>query len=252
MFAHSLLKNLKTQLYQSVYRKPLPLRLDRGIVSITYDDVPHSALENGVPALEAAGYKATFYVVGSLATAKTEALKSDYITLDEARVLQRNGHHIGCHSFSHQKPRGGIDHEYIRDAVKNRDLLATELGVPIRHFSYPFGAVTLGVKRKMANEYTSLRSIRAGVNEGTVDLSLLLAISVYSSSIDKERVGSLLKIARERRGWLIFYTHAVETPPPAYGVSIADFNWLLTQISRSHCDVLTVQEAYGRISGLRD
>lgn len=59
------------------------------------------------------------------------------MTFEQARQLQRRGHIIGCHSYSHGNmahiPGSDLQVE-IAEATK---ILSAEMGEPIRHFSYP-------------------------------------------------------------------------------------------------------------------
>ncbi len=248
MSARSALQDLKGRFYRSFYRKEQRLRLDRGIVSLTFDDVPHSALENAFPLLERAGQKVTLYVAGSVAQPDAATNNERFISLNEAKRLHQLGHQIGCHTFTHRRPRPGTDEAYVNDAIRNRDLLQKEIGGDAgRHFSYPFGALTLGIKRRLRWEYDSLRSARRGVNVGSVDLAHILADRLYSRSLDREYIVSQLTTAQERRGWVVFYTHGVSNPAPDYGLSVSDFEWVLSRLQASRCDLLTVAKACERI-----
>ena len=59
------------------------------------------------------------------------------MSFEQARELRRRGHIIGCHSFSH----GNMAHIPVeslnREIVDAANILAKELGKPVKHFSYP-------------------------------------------------------------------------------------------------------------------
>ncbi len=77
------------------------LRNATPMVSFTFDDLPKSAVTTGAGLLEARGARGTFYVSGGLVSVGT----SQWETGDSSDVLalHRNGHEIGCHTFSHQR-----------------------------------------------------------------------------------------------------------------------------------------------------
>lgn len=76
-----------------------PMRLATGTLSITIDDFPKNAWENGRPIFERHDVKATFYVSGGLCEKNWLGLPQyDVSTL---RAVHGSGHEIACHTFDH-------------------------------------------------------------------------------------------------------------------------------------------------------
>jgi peptidoglycan-N-acetylglucosamine deacetylase len=109
----------------------------RGAVSLTYDDGLDSQLANAVPALQAAGLKATFFLVQE----NMEARLADWV-----KVAQM-GHEIGDHTENHPCTLGGYDaasFERSQIAPMERFLDANFGAARGRMFAYPCGFIGLG------------------------------------------------------------------------------------------------------------
>ena len=106
----------------------------------------------GLPILERFGAKATFYVSLGMFEQEPEA----FIGRDEVNLLERKGHEVACHTYSHYRLSEGSASGLRRDAERNRRLLSemTKEKFP-RNFSFPFGEVSFEAKRKLAPHYAS-------------------------------------------------------------------------------------------------
>lgn len=184
---------------------------DPPVASFTFDDVPMSAFENGVPILEEFGVRGTFYVSLGI-----EGPPKDFIREDEVKQLYKRGHTIGCHTWSHYSLHRGSVAGLVTDARRNSKELALILGCRIDHFAYPFGEVSLRAKREMAQLYLTLRGIRRGINSGIVDLNLIRAIPMYTEVFSEKYILSVIKRTAKLRGWILFYTHGVTERPEQY------------------------------------
>lgn len=249
-----LLKEAKTRYLQSVAGNPIPVELERPIISITFDDVPRSAMTNGVPLLDNFDVKATFYVASGLSkTGSIDRVENNYdqgcfLTPEDILSLHDSGHHIACHTYSHYMLSKGTAKELSQDARKNvRELCKTLNTSSIDHFSYPFGQVNFEAKKLLSKYYKTMRSSRPGINNKTTDLNLLRANGFYDSTFDEVSVRRLIEKAERSGGWLIFYTHRVTHDPDAYSCTPAQFEWLIMQCKSSKAQILPVCAAYRTI-----
>ena len=189
--------------------------MDRPVVSLSFDDVPLSAFEIGVPILEASAVKATFYVCLGIEGASDER----FIGADEIVALSDAGHEIGCHTFSHYRLATGSARGLVRDAIRNKNALGRLIGEKnVSSFSFPFGEVSLSAKRALRGEYDSLRSSRPGINRRTIDLACLRSFSVQRDVVSVPIISAWLDDLQEKGGWAIFYTHGVSRNPGYYDV----------------------------------
>jgi hypothetical protein len=90
--------------------------INQGFVSLTFDDGYYSAYNKGVPILDAAGLKCTFYTITTLVGDTVDG----YVTQSQLQALYKNGHEIGnphqnasvlvnrfLHSVDKRDKRGG-------------------------------------------------------------------------------------------------------------------------------------------------
>src|SRR5260370_38291838 len=84
--------------------EPFRLRNETPMVSFTFDDIPKSAATTGARILEDHNARGTFYVSGGL----VGTTEQDWAAVDAQDIvaLHRNGHEIGCHTFSHNPACG--------------------------------------------------------------------------------------------------------------------------------------------------
>ena len=238
--------DLKVRFYEHVYAKPVRIAPDRPMFSITFDDVHASVLEGAVPVLEELGVLGTFYVALGLAREGDGVKPADrFLSPDQIVELDRRGHHIGCHTYSHYSLSRGTAGGLIEDAARNRSALSELLGRDAEplDFSYPFGEISLAAKRGLRDSYASLRGIRGGVNAGRLDLAHLRAVSVYSNRFDRAVLEGLIRQTVRRPGWLILYTHDVRPSPSAWGTTVDDFRWLVESCVSTGGTVASVRDA---------
>jgi len=246
----SVLAEIKGRLYESFYAKPCHVDPERPLFSVSFDDVPISAVTRGVPILEKFGIKATFYAAlnierrGPHEASSAEKSKRNFTSVDELRDLHRAGHHIGCHTYSHYRLASGTAAGLAWDALKNRLELSKALdGVRIDHFAYPFGEVSFRAKHLLEPGYLSMRTVRPGINSGRVDLNYLRAVGILARDFDRDRIQRWIDLNGRRRGWLIFYTHGVDPNPEPWDCLPDQLAWVIDACQRSGGEIRTVAEA---------
>jgi peptidoglycan/xylan/chitin deacetylase (PgdA/CDA1 family) len=122
----------------------------RGAVSLTYDDGLDSQLEHAVPQLQAAGFKATFFLVQQ----NMEARLADW------QKVAQLGHEIGDHTETHPC---GLAHYSARrfratQITPMERFLDANFGPPTRRpYAFPCGYIGLGEgsARDRIGRYTS-------------------------------------------------------------------------------------------------
>lgn len=227
----------KTRLLTGIRRRPWTLDLARSVVTITFDDVPATAVERGLPILDEFGVPATFYVCSDLGQLEDGRPTID---LDTVAALSAAGHEIGCHTASHLNLRQQSLEAALEDCRRNRLALADATdGRWPRNFSYPFGAVTLKSKLPLAQHYASLRSTRPGVHRGRFDLSCLYGVEFYEGSFDEATFAHMLDSLEDQPGWLVVYTHGIDHYP-AMDATSSMLEWLLQQLVDRGIDTATI------------
>jgi peptidoglycan/xylan/chitin deacetylase (PgdA/CDA1 family) len=215
------------------------------MVSFTFDDIPKSAATIGASILEEYNARGTFYVSGGL----VDQWSGHWIGAgaDDIVALHRRGHELACHTFSH-RPATDLDAAALTAEMEanRRYFLALEPSIRIENFAYPFGLGSVSRKRQLSKAFRTSRGILPGVNSGTVDLHFLRATPLIERDIDCEGIDRAFDEAVAKNGWLIFYSHDVETVPSPYGCSPSMLRHALDAAARRNIPVLSVAEALRR------
>jgi peptidoglycan-N-acetylglucosamine deacetylase len=106
---------------------------DPGHVAVTFDDGPDpKATPPILDALEALGWRATFFCLGS------QVRRSPDLT----RELVRRGHEVAVHGDSHRSHLHRPFTSTVPDLLRARDTIEEVTGVAVRWFRPPYGAVS--------------------------------------------------------------------------------------------------------------
>lgn len=228
----------------------LVVRSSRPIISFTFDDFPRSAYRVGGAILNEHGVKGTYYVAMGLMN--TETQRGPHFTTEDLECLVADGHELGCHTFGHHHACTTRVAKFEESLLRNRDHVARLLpDVKLDTFSYPFGGVTLSVKRMMSRYFTCCRGVYRGINSRVIDLNLLRANPLYSRSVEPDQIGGLIRANDDTRGWLIFYTHDVCDSPSPFGCTEEVLRQAVKWSVDSRAAVLPVKDAIAALAGCR-
>ena len=226
-------------------RSVLP-SLTNSIISIGFDDCPKSAFTNGLPLMEAEGWRATIYVACGLC----ETTNHLGLHVSEADIIDAHnkGHEIADHTYSHLSANDVDLNAYMADIERNQRALQ-KLGLPrSRHFAYPYGHVTPPLKKALRTQFETLRGVVTAPT-AIQDANLMWATRVYSND-SIEMTLEKITAAKDTPQWLHLYTHDVRDTPSKFGCTKEDFQTVLTAIKESGIPVMTVDEAYRAITDM--
>jgi len=103
-------------------------------VLITIDDGYATAYDNGLPVLNKYGIKAAWFIM-------TIPLDKDgFLTKEQVRGLDKAGHYICAHTYSHQNLPTQTDEQLATEIAGGLKELEEIVGHKISYFAYPFGA----------------------------------------------------------------------------------------------------------------
>jgi peptidoglycan/xylan/chitin deacetylase (PgdA/CDA1 family) len=94
-----LLDRLLDRFYVACRDRPTDIETARGIVSFSFDDFPASALRNGAPVLEDAGWRGTYYTCGGLLGGASVC--GTIASVRDIEDCLARGHEIANHTLSH-------------------------------------------------------------------------------------------------------------------------------------------------------
>jgi peptidoglycan/xylan/chitin deacetylase (PgdA/CDA1 family) len=236
---------MSNRLARHFFASPLRLPGDRPMVSFTFDDVPDSAVTVGGGMLEDHGGRGTFYISGSLVGQRSEHWTG--ASTDDIVRLHREGHEIGCHTFSHRRAleldAAAMDAEI---EANRRFFHALDPSIRLANFAYPYGLARVTHKPRLKLAFASARGILPGVNSDVVDLQFLRAVPLIDCGITREGIERAFDETEAVGGWLIFYSHDVRNSPSPYGCSPGLLHGALQAAARRHMPIVTVAEALRR------
>ena len=242
----SLANTLKTKATSWTARhwraKPARLAGRRPIASITFDDFPKNAWEQGGMVLARHRVRGTYYTAGGFC-GRTEDGTVFYDGAD-LEALSAAGHEIACHSFAHQPTPSLTTAELKADAERNLAFLKPFLkGQMPASYAFPYGKASVRTKNFLASRFASLRGVHPGINAGGVDLAQLNTVSLETRCWNQEAIEAVIHRVQHEHGWLIFYTHDVSESPSEYGSTPAMLDWALSRVAAARIEVLPVKEA---------
>jgi len=224
----------------------LPIASARPILSITFDDVPDSALINGAPVLESFGVRGTFYAAGGLA-GRREGERT-LLSADGYAALAARGHEIGCHTFSHVSVRRLSRRRLAADLDRNARYLAgiADTAVVARNFAFPYTVAAPQARGTLARRFRSCRGGHPGINRGVVDRGYLRAVEIRRHTPLAALTAWIDDVADEP-GWLILFTHDVGPHPTEFGCTPETLARVLGHATERGCEIVTVDAALDQL-----
>lgn len=216
MFLRSQIAHARRKALATLARRDVLLPCDRPLITFTFDDFPRTALTAGGAILQDSGVRGTYYAAPGLID--TQNHLGEHFRQDDLRNLLAAGHELATHTYSHVSARKlGFD-SYVQEVEKGYQTLAGIPGLDVtRQFSYPFGDITLRVKKALGPKMQSCRGVYPGLNGLRVDLNLLRANRLCGGTAGLSAVQALIDENSRAKSWLIFYTHDVRPNPSPYG-----------------------------------
>jgi peptidoglycan/xylan/chitin deacetylase (PgdA/CDA1 family) len=160
--------------------------LPRRPVVITFDDGFQGCVDHAVPVLRTHGFTAVFYLVAGLMGATSRWLRPELgmelalMSWDTARSLAAEGFRCGAHSLTHPRLPGLDSARRRAELVDARRRMEDELGQPVVHLAYPYGAFDQTVQAAAAEAgYVTACSTRPGRSGAGDDLLALHRVTVY-------------------------------------------------------------------------
>ncbi|MFA4940581.1 polysaccharide deacetylase family protein [Brevundimonas sp.] len=223
--------------------RPATVQPARGVLTLSFDDIPASAWTEAGPILTQHGVKATYYVCGGLAGGRN--LDLPQFEVEHLQALHEAGHEVGCHTYEHVSTLtlspAALDASLARNAAWVGERLD---GYRMQTFAYPFGDCALGSKAIIDKRFLCGRGVRDGINAGRTDRNLLQAIGLESRRLPGYDLEALVAETAASRGWLIAYGHDVSDAPTPYGCRPEDIDRLIRLAKAADVDIQPVTAAW--------
>lgn len=230
------------------FAKYAPAQLNRGLVSLTFDDGWRNIYTNGLPALKKYGLPSTQYlnsdpIVGGY---------PDYMTYQMVKDFAAAGHELGWHTRSHA--------DITTLTAAN---LTTQLTIPqaflsglgqsasvFKNFASPYGAYNPTSVASVMSKYQTHRSTDVGYNaKDTFDAKNIKVQNITNATTPAD-VQNWVNQAIANKTWLVIVYHEVSTSPndPTYAVTPANLDAELNIIKQSGVTVKTLEQALAEIT----
>lgn len=144
----------------------------------------------------------------------TEIQRHPHFTTEKLDCLVADGHQLGCRGLGYHNARTARVARFEGALLRNRECIAALLSdVKLDTFSYPFGRVTVNMKRTVSRYFTRRRGTYSGINCGGLVLNLSRPDRLYSRSVKADRISGLIKGSSDAHEWLIFYVRGASNNP---------------------------------------
>jgi len=214
------------------------------MISFTFDDFPRSAYRTGGRILQKHGLAGTYYLSMGMLNRTTDS--GEIADRETIGNVLRDGHELGCHTYSHPDPWAVGSGQFESSIIENRRTLSDLFpGEAFKTFAYPYGVATPETKRIAGKYFICCRGGKQLFNSGNIDLNFLNAY--FLDSRKKESPSSVMNIIsgnREAKGWLIFVTHDVAEDPSPYGCNPGFFDEIVRFSLDSGAVILPVARAF--------
>ena len=247
---HELIDPIRRRAARILGTQPVPVGIEGGVFSISFDDFPKSAWEVAGPILKDHGVLATYFVAGGLCDA--ENIGKRQFSVEDLLALHAAGHEVGCHTFDHVSALRITPQALGAQISRNAQWVAERLdGHRMTQFAWPFGDVALSAKAVVARHFERSRGVRDGVNLGKADRNNLQAIGLESRRLPHYDLEGLMARTAQNNGWLIAYGHDVERDPTPYGCTPQDLLRVITLARQAGLAIATVSSACSMMAAAR-
>jgi len=210
-----------------------------GAVTFRFDDNLSSQYTAAVPVLDAAGFKATFYVI-SQETADNGF--PGFMSKAQIQNLASRGYEIGAHTRTHPHLTTLTSQQQQTEIAGSRqDILSWNVG-PVLSFAYPYGeydATTLQIVRDAG--FTSAAATISGFASLNSD-PYQLEYQELRNNVTLDQVKQWVDTAAQTHTWLILAFHDVDNSNSLYAVTPALFQSIVTYVKQKGIPVVTVSQ----------
>jgi peptidoglycan/xylan/chitin deacetylase (PgdA/CDA1 family) len=221
--------------------RQMPARERRGVLSITFDDIPRSACH----ILGQHGLRATYYLSGDLCGKVLDGC--EYYRREDVAQIAAAGHEVGSHLFHHVSTLG-LSLGQMRDEIARNDRFLKEVLGPDflpQSFAYPYGEISLGAKCLCSRRFASSRSVLGGLNGTGADqdqLRILPIDNIFATTTD---CAGMLEAAAREGSWVIALAHRVDDTGHAYSCPPNRLETVIRQAMTAGLDIHPVSGVLG-------
>jgi peptidoglycan/xylan/chitin deacetylase (PgdA/CDA1 family) len=233
--------------------KPGPLRWDKPMVSITFDDGWQSVYDRALPLLNQHGFRSTQYVnASSIET-------PNFMTAAEVQQMHDAGHEFAAHSYDHVDLTS-IGTDRLDEELRRSEEALAAAGLSTDNLAPPYGRSDPQVDWYASKYYNIVRGTDDGINtRQNLDPHDLKVFYVTDETTPATLAEALAETSR-MNGWLILVYHQIATAESTgtqENTIAADRSTItrdvlaaqLQLIDQSGIEVLPVTQAFKKLQG---
>jgi peptidoglycan/xylan/chitin deacetylase (PgdA/CDA1 family) len=233
--------------------KPGPLRWDKPLVSITFDDGWQSMYDRALPLLNQHGFRTTQYVnPSSIET-------PNFMTAAEVQQLHDAGHEIAAHSYEHVDLTS-IGTDRLDEQLRKSEEALAAAGLATDDLAPPYGRSDAQVDWYASKYFNIMRGTDDGLNTRQNLNPHDLKVLYVTDETTPEKLAEALAETSRANGWLILVYHQIATPANTgtqEHTIAADRSTItsdvlgaqLQLIDQSGIEVLPVEQAFKQLQG---
>lgn len=221
-------------------QKSLKIKLDRPIVSFSFDDCPKSVVENALPAFDRENWQVTLYMAMGLC--ETTNHLGLHMSQSDVKAAYESGHEIADHTYDHIDATTVSVQGFEENIDKNQACLLA-LGIPpSQTFAYPYGQLNLETKKIIGRKFKGGRGITSLVQKKAVDLNQISSNRLYNDQSFQDLKSDISEL-QHTPGWMTIFTHDVRENPSQFGCQPRQLDAVIAAVKDSGADVMTIADA---------
>ncbi|HVZ75929.1 MAG TPA: polysaccharide deacetylase family protein [Candidatus Paceibacterota bacterium] len=220
-------------------QNPLP----SGMVALTFDDGDLSQYQNALPILNAAGMRASFYII----TSEPGSGDSGYMTWAQIKNLASQGFEIGGHTQTHPYLTTLTSAQAQKEIAGSYSDLVKQ-GITPTTFVYPYGDRSPSTDAMVAAAgYSAARGSYYGLNEPGAPRYNLDDIRVDSSTSLASLEAEIDQAVADKRLLILEIHDVLQSGGDEYAITPSFLQSLVNYIKQSGIKVVTLNQAIGSI-----
>lgn len=215
----------------------------QGMVTFSFDDNLLSQFQNARPMLNAAGFKATYFVITQDPGTESGAMSWANLT-----TLKNEGNEIAGHTQTHPYLTQLTTAQMIAEVTGSfTDLVAQ--GFSPKTFAYPYGDVNAAVEQAVKTAgYLGARGSYYGLNGPVTDHYDLYDIRLDSTS-NLTTIEQFIDQAKADKRWIDFEIHDVlASGGDTYSITPSFLQSVVNYVKASGVQVVTVQQGVAQLN----
>jgi len=221
-----------------------PAQLNRGLVSLTFDDGWRSIYTNGLPALKKYNFLSTQYLL-------TDTIDyPDYMTVAMMQAFKDQGSEIASHTVDHDHLTQLSATALTTELTASQNTLRSWFGATTaKNFATPYGEYNQTVITEIQKYYRSHRSTDVGFNSKDNFDIYNIKVQNITNTTTPAQVQAWVNQANLEKTWLVLVYHEVSNTPEdsTYAVTPTNLDAELSGIKQSGISVQTVDSALDEI-----